>query len=226
MKETAEELVAKHTRRQLEEMAEKLGIETLGIGTKNTLAEVIINVKEKASAKKMPKPPKEATKVAAPAKAQPKPHIGKKGVLAKRAAIDTQIEENVVAAEMIGAGVRELQKGIKDMSSAMDIKAKEMLHEGTTKLQKGVREMHKGMGAQIKENEKAASKMGMGVKEMQKGIKEMQSAIDKKTAALQAGVKEMYSGVKEIQNGIKEMENAFREFQNETANYIKDFYYG
>lgn len=226
MKETAEELVAKHTRRRLEEMAEKLGIETLGIGNKTTLAEAIINAKEKASAKKMPKPPKETSKAAAPAKAQPKPPIGKKGVLAKRAAIDAQVKENEEAAANIGSGVKELRKDIADMRSAMDLKAREMLHEGTIKLQKGIREMHRGMGAQIKENEKAASKMGMGVREMQKGIKEIQSAIGNKTVALQAGVEEMYSGVKEIQNGIREMENAFREFQDETANYIKDFYYG
>lgn len=219
MKETAEELAAEHTRRELEGMAEKLGIGTIGIGNKVSLAAAIIKAKEKASAKEMPKPKSEV-------KARVKPAFGKKGVFAKRAAIDIQIKENEVAAEMMGAGVKELQKGIKDTRSAMDIKAKEMLQEGATKLQKGVREMHKGIGAQIKENEKAAAKMGIGVKEMQKGIKEMQSAIDKKTAALQAGVEEMYSGVKEIQNGIKEMENAFREFQNETANYIKDFYYG
>lgn len=224
MKETAEMLL-KRTRNELVEMAEKLGISTAGM-PKPTIAQSILEARKKAGTKETSKPKVETTKAAALAKAQPKPPIGKKGVLAKRAAIDAQVKENEVAAEMMGAGVKELQKGIKDMRSAMDLKAKEMLHEGTTKLQKGVREMHKGIGYQIKDNDKAAAKMGMGVREMQKGIKEVQSAIDKKTAALQAGVEEMYSGVKEIQNGIKEMENAFREFQNETANYIKDFYYG
>jgi len=175
MTETAEELAAEHTRRELEGMAEKLGIETLGIGTKTRLAEAIIKAKEKAGAKKIPKP-----KVEAPVKMQTKPRIGKKGVLAKRAAIDAQIKENENA-------VKELLNGIKDMHSAMDNKAKEMLQEGIKELQKGVREMHKGIGAQIKENEEAAAKMDLGVKELLTEI---------------------------------------RAFQNETADYIKDFYYG
>jgi hypothetical protein len=36
----------------------------------------------------------------------------------------------------------------------------------------------------------------------------------------------MHIGVEVIQKGIEEMETRFGEFQNETANYIKDFYYG
>lgn len=187
---TAEELAAEHTRRELEGMAEKLGIGTIGIGTKVSLAEAIIKAKEKASAKEMPKPKAEV-------KARVKPAIGKKGVFAKRAAIDAQVKENEVAAEMMGAGVKELQNGIKDMRSAMDDKTMEM---------------HKSINAQIKTNEKAAAKMGLGVKEMHKGIKKFQSAIGNKTI-------EMHIGIKEIQD-------EFKEFQNETANYINDFYYG
>lgn len=197
MTETAEELAAEHTRRELEGMAEKLGIGTIGIGTKVHLAAAIIKAKEEASAKEMPKPKAEV-------KARVKPAFGKKGVFAKRAAIDAQIKENEKAVVVIGAGVREIQNGIKDMRSAMDNKAMEM--------QKGVDEMHKSINAQMKANEKAAAKMGIGVKEMHRGIKKFQSAIGNKTIELQNGVKEMHSGIKEI--------------QNETANYIKDFYYG
>jgi len=185
MTETAEELAAEHTRRELEGMAEKLGIETLGIGTKTRLAEAIIKAKEKAGAKKIPKP-----KMEAPVKMQTKPRIGKKGVLSKRAAIDD--------------------------------KAKEM--------QKGVREMHKGIEAQIKENEEAVAKMDLGVKELQ-------NAMDNKAKDLQKGVREMHKGIgaqiKENEEaaakmdlGVKELQNDIKEFQDETANYIKDFYYG
>lgn len=228
MPKTAEELAARHTRRELEGMAEKLGIEALVIGTKTRLAESILEARKKAekAGGELPKP-RETPDAAAPVKAQPKkPPIGKKGVLAKRATIDAQIKENAVAADMVGAGVKELQKGIKDTRSDMDKNAKDMLQEGTANLQKGINRMHKSIAAQIKENEKASSKMGTGVKEMQKGIKEMQSAIDNKTADIQNGVKEIYSGVKEIQKGIREMEADFRDFRNETANYINDFYYG
>jgi len=193
----AEELAAEHTRRELEKMAEKLGIGTIGIGTKVHLAAAIIKAKEKASAKEMPKSKAEV-------KARVKPAIGKKGVFAKCAAIDAQIKENEKAVVVIGAGVREIQNGIKDMRSAMDDKTMEM--------QKGVEEMHKGINAQIKANEKAAAKMGIGVKEMHKSI--VAQVKENEVAAAM-----MDAGVKEFQNGIKE-------FQNETANYIKDFYYG
>ncbi|MDP3103888.1 MAG: hypothetical protein Q8M95_04695 [Candidatus Methanoperedens sp.] len=162
---TAEELAAEHTRRELEGMAEKLGIGTIGIGTKVHLAEAIIEAKER------PKPKVEV-------KARVKPAFGKKGVFAKRAAIDTQIKENEKAVAVIGTG-------IKDMQSAMDNKAMEM--------RKGVDKMHKGINAQIKANEKAAVKMGIGVKALNKSIEE-------KTDVLQKGVDEMHSGIKEIQN--------------------------
>lgn len=212
MTETAEELAAEHTRRELEGMAEKLGIGTTGID-KVRLAEAIIE-KEKASTKEMPKPKLKAVEVEAPGMkglAKAKSPIGKKGVFAKCASIDVQIKENEEAVAMIGTGVREIQRGIKDMRSAMDNKTMEM--------HKGVGEMHKSINAQMKANEKAAANMGMGVKEMHKAIKDFQSAIDSKAIELQ-------NGVKEIHSSIGTMETEFREFQNETAKYIKDFYYG
>lgn len=183
---TAEELASRHTRRELEEMAEKFGIETIGIGTKVHLAEALIRAEESARAKEKPKV--EAPKVAASAK------IEKKGVFAKRAAMDMQIKENEMAAEMMGAGVKELQNNIEEMRSAMDEKTREMLKEGAAELRKGIHEMQKGVDTQIKENERAAAKMDTGIKKVQKGIDEFGAEI--------------------------------REFRNETANYIKDFYYG
>lgn len=199
MKETAEVLL-KRTRAELTEMAEKLGIKTTGVA-KTKIAESIVESRKKAGAKEVSKPRVETSKVEVTAKEKLKPHIGKKGVFAKRAAIDAQIKTNEEAVIVIGTGVKEVQAGIKDMQSAMDNKAREMLQEGAAQLQKGVIEMHKG-------------------------VKEMQSAIDNKADELQNGVKEMYSGVRVIQKGIRETETRFREYQNETANYIKDFYYG
>lgn len=220
MKEKAEELAAKHTRRELEGMAEKLGIKTIGIGNKTNLAEAIIKAKE-------PGHKVEAHRAAASIKAQHKPSIGKKGVLAKRAAIDAQIKENEEAVAEIDTGVQEVKKGIRDMRSTMNEKAKEMIREGSANLQKGVREMHRSIGAQVKENEKAAAKMGTGVKELQNSIEEMQSAMDKKAKKmLQEGTTRLQKGVREMHTGINEFKDEIREFQNETANYIKDFYYG
>ena len=173
---TAEELAASHPRRELEEMAEKLGIGTIGIGNKVSLAEAIIKAKEEASAKEMPKPKVEV-------KAQVKPAFGKKGVLAKRA--------------------------------DMDNKAKVM--------QKGVEEIQKSFNAQIKENEKAAAKIGIGVKALKKSIEE-------KTDVLQKGVEEIQktfnAQIKENEKAVARIESGVTELQNETRNYIQDFYYG
>jgi len=63
MPETVEDLVTKHTRRELEELALKLGIDSLG-GTKAQLAETIVEAMKKASQK-------EPVKAAAPVSAVP-----------------------------------------------------------------------------------------------------------------------------------------------------------
>ena len=198
MKETPEVLL-KRTRSELSEIAEKLGIDTVGI-SKTKIADFIFEARkktEKAPAKEASKPRAEAPKAGKAFKEQPKPHIGtnigKKGVFAKRAAISAQMDVNAEAVAAIGIGVNEI---------------------------------HKGINAQIKDNEKAAAKMGTGIKGMHKGIQELQSAFDEKTHQFQIGVKEMHSGVKVIQKGIHQMETKFGEYRNETANYIKDFYYG
>ncbi len=206
MKETPEVLL-KRTRSELSEMAEKLGIDTVGI-SKTKIADFIFEARkktEKAPAKEASKPRAEAPKAGKAFKAQPKPHIGtnigKKGVFAKRAAISAQMDVNAEAAAAIGTGVKEMQTSIKNMMVSMDNYAIEMQKEGSENLHKGVDEMHKG-------------------------IQELQSAFDEKTHQLQIGVKEMHSGVKVIQKGIHQMETKFGEYQNETADYIKDFYYG
>ncbi len=231
MKETPEVLL-KRTRSELSEMADKLGINTVGI-SKTKIADFIFEARkktEKAPAKEASKPRAEAPKAGKAFKAQPKPHIGtnigKKGVFAKRAAISAQMDVNAEAVAAIGTGVKEMQTSINNMMFAMDKNAKKMRQEGSAKLHKGVDGMQKNINAQTKLNEKAAAKMGTGIKEMHKGIQDLQSAFDEKTHQLQIGVKEMHSGVKMIQKGIHQMESKFGEYRNETADYIKDFYYG
>jgi len=238
MKETPEVLL-RHTRGELSEMAEKLGIDTAGI-SKSKIADLIFEARkktEKTTAKEASKPRAEAPKVEKSFKAKPMPHIGtnigKKGVFAKRAAISAQMDINADAVAAIGTGVMEMQNSIINMMAGMDNFAFEMRKEGSENLLKGVNVMHKGVDemqkgfkAQIKVNEKAAVKMGTGIKEMHKGIQDLQSEFDDKTHQFQIGVKEMHSGVKMIQKGIQQMETKFGEYRNETANYIKDFYYG
>ncbi len=231
MKETPEELL-KRTRSELSDMAEKLGIDTAGI-SKTKIADFIFearNKTEKVPAKEASKPRASAPKARKVFKAQPRPHIGmnigKKGVFAKRAAISAQMDENAEAVAAIGTGVFEMQTSINDMMVGMNNFAFEMLKVGSKNLQKGVDEMQKNINAQTKSNEKAAAKMGTGIKEMHKGIQDLQTAFGDKTHQIQIGVKEMHSGVKMIQKGIHQMETKFGEYRNETADYIKDFYYG
>lgn len=231
MKET-QEILMKRTRSELSEMAEKLGIDTAGI-SKTKIADFIFearNKTEKPLAEEASKPRAAAPKAKKAFKAQPMPHIGtnigKKGVFAKRAAISAQMDENAEAVAAIGTGVMEMQTSINDMMVGMNNFAFEMRKEGSENLLKGVDEMQKSFKAQIKVNEKAAAKMGTGIKEMHKDIQDLQSAFNDKTHQIQIGVKEMHSGVKMIQKGIHQMESKFGEYRNETANYIKDFYYG
>jgi len=206
MKETPEVLL-KHTRSELSEMAEKLGIYTAGI-SKTKIADLIFEARkktEKAPAKEASKPIAEAPKAKKAFKVQPMTHIGmnigKKGVFAKRAAISAQMDVNAEAIAAIGAGVFEMQTSINDMVVGMNNFAFEMLKSGSKNLQKGVDEMKTGINTHIKDNEKAAANMGIGIKEM-------------------------HNGVKMMQKGIHQMESKFGEYRNVTANYIKDFYYG
>ncbi len=132
---TAEELAAEHTRRELEGMAEKLGIGTIGIGTKVHLAAAIIKAKER------PKPKVEV-------KARVKPAFGKKGVFAKCAAIDVQIKENEKAVAVIGTGINAQIKENEKAAAKMGLGVKALnksIEEKTDVLQKGVDEMHSGI---------------------------------------------------------------------------------
>ncbi len=198
MAETAEQFAAKHTRREIEEMAEKLGIGTVGI-SKLKLAGSVIEARKKPVAKETRKV--KEVKEFKPVQTKPVQTIGKRGVFAKQADMGKKAGE-------IENFVSELHR------SAMDM------------VQKGAMEMKKGINAQIRENEKAAVKMDSGVKDIQAGIEEMQADMDKKRVEIQKGVREMHRGVAEIRKGIKEMETSFREFHDDTMNYIRDFYYG
>ena len=91
--ETFDELVTKHTRRELEELAQKLGVENLG--TKSQLAEAILEASKKQKEKELPKTipasPKEAPMIEKPKSAAKSVVRGTKGVMAKSAAIDSKV---------------------------------------------------------------------------------------------------------------------------------------
>lgn len=193
MTEMAEKLASKHTRREIEEIAERLGINTIGI-SKLKLCEAIVEARKKAPGEEKPK-----TK-GKPA-ARSTEAIGKSGVFALKMDMGKKAME-------IDTFVSELQRNATEIRT------------------KGITEMQKGINAQIRDNEKGASKMKSGVKEMQRGIEQMRADIEKKSMELQKGVIEMHRGVEEIQKSTREMEKSFRDFQNNTVDYIRDFYYG
>ncbi|MBU4075673.1 MAG: hypothetical protein KKD46_04895 [Euryarchaeota archaeon] len=172
MTETAEELAANHPRRELEEMAEKLGIGTIGIGTKVSLAAAIIEAKEKASAKEAPKVIVKAPR--AEVKAQVKPAFGKKGVLAKRAdmdnkakemhkSFDAQIKANEKAVARIGSGIKQQIKANEEAAAKIGTGIDAQIKEN----EDAVAKIGPGIDAQMKENEKAVARIGSGVTELQ-----------------------------------------------------------
>ncbi len=188
MTEMAEKLASKHTRREIEEMAEKLGIDTIGV-SKLKLSESIIEAKKKLSA---------AEKTKTKAKVESRPVQSKTGVFALKVDIGKKVTE------------------IDSFASELQTNAMEMQAKGIVEMQKGVIEMQKGINAQISENEKGAAKMRTGVKELQKGIAQMRADIEKKNLEIQKGVIEMHRGTEDIRKGIDEKRNGYMEFQNNT----------
>lgn len=143
MEETFEELVTKHTRRELEEMAMNYGVENLG-GTKSQLAEAIVEARKqkespKPAEREMPKrvPMAEKPEIKAVGTAKPM-RPAKKGVMAKISAINSESSELQRAGRGIretgihemNDRVREFQSASNSMSRDMAARAKKMTDEG------------------------------------------------------------------------------------------------
>lgn len=178
MAETFEELVTKHTRRELEEMAMKLGVENLG-GTKSQLAESIMDASHKATPKSMPATleyPKETAPVVekpkTPSKMQP---IGKKGVMAKVSAAKNAAGEF----EKAGAHIRD--DGIRNMT-------------------RGISEFNEDVRSQVKENNEAASMMSSGVRALQAEANKLSGEMQEKSKDLE------YRSRKMLEDGIQKFE--------------------
>jgi hypothetical protein len=186
MEDTVEELVTKHTRRELEEMAVALGLESLG-GTKAQLAEMILESRNKSAPKAAKEPPKEKPVAEKPKEAAPpmpketlvksetplRSAFGKHGVLAKSNSIDQMSGELQKAGRSIrDEGMREMMKGVSDFKRATD--------------------------AQIAENRKAASKM-------RTGMRQLKFESEKKALGIQkAGVEMRESGIRAHQNRVNQ----------------------
>ena len=291
MSENFEELVTKHTRRELEEMAMKLGVETLG-GTKSQLAESIIDAGRNATPKAEPKPttseyPKEATRMVEKPKAAEKAQsLGKTGVMAKISAanktagelekagkairedgirkmtngiaefnkgVASQEKENKEAVAMINSGVREIQSATDKMASKMRDEAREMVEDGSRKLKAGLSQFNSDLSSQIKENKEAATKLNAGAREIQASMEKMSREFQKAGSEIREEgsrnlrkgmaqfrrnvgmqVKENQRAVSKIGSGAIELQGNIRTFQGEIhryqeqdlKNFVRDFYYG
>ena len=176
MEETVDELVSKHTRRELEEMALQTGVESLG-GTKAQLAEMILEVKRAAKVEKAPPEetpaealeaaPKEAPKAAPKVttkEARKEVIAGKHGVHAKSQAITS------MGAELQAAGMAIRKEGIAEMTKSVSAFRKDTDSQ-IAENKKAVANIHSSSDRMSKEFRKAGQDIrDNGTREMRKAI--------------------------------------------------------
>ena len=253
--ETFDELVTKHTRRELEELAQKLGVENLGV-TKSQLADAILGAskKQKELPKTIPASPKEAPMVEKPKSAAKSVVRGTKGVMAKSVAIDSKAAELQKAGREIREdGIRRMNKGVKEFHSACDEVAREMqsdgrkmMEDGRQRFELGQSEFKRSLDAQIKKNHGAVARMQASQEEMsrsfqkagkdirdsgrrnlQKGLNEFQGIVNFQVKENQKAVVKLNSGARELQGRAASFNSEIHRYQEQDLkNYVRDFYYG
>ncbi len=175
MAETAEQFAAKHTRREIEEIAEKLGISTVGI-SKLKMAQAVTEARKKAPAVAKSRA-KEAKAPAKPVRA-----IGKHGVFAiqadmarKAADMESFASELLTSAmDMQIAGIMEMQKGINAQIRENEKGAAKM-DSGVKDIRAGIEEIQADMDKKRTEIQRGVQEMHRGVAEVRKGIREMEN---------------------------------------------------
>lgn len=245
MEETFDELVTKHTRRELEEMALKYGVENLG-GTKSQLADAILDAMKKsreASKSAVLEKPKIGDKPTLAGR--PGPH-GKKGVMAKITATEGKAAEFQKAGRDIREeGIREMSKGVRDLRSATDkmsrdmqSEANRMLEDGRQRFNAGQAEFKRNLDAQIKENRESAAKFHTASREIQSSTKKMsdefqkagrdirdvgyrnlQQGLNQFRNGLDAQIKENREAVSRIDSAARELQGRAKAFQDEIHRY-------
>ena len=216
MEETFDELVTKHTRRELEEMALKYGVQTFG-GPKAQLAEAILEAAKRP--KEMPQPAaQEGLKVTsskeAPAAEKPKPKekqpkAGKDGVIAKATAIDNKANEFQKAGRSIREeGMKEMTKSVREFQSSADKMSREMhsgarkmVEDGQQRLNAGLTEFRRATDDQIRENRESIAKFNSGAKEIGSSTEKMSKEFQR------AGKRIRDEGSRNLQNGLNRFRN-------------------
>jgi len=216
MEETFEELVTKHTRRELEEIALKYGVENLG-GTKSQLAETILEAIKKQ--KESPKPAKQEKPQVVQMVEKPKISAGsstqtaKNGIMAKISAINSKSSEFQTAGrQMREEGIREMNKGIREFHSSKDTmsknmatglrniasEAKKMREDGLQRFNAGQVAFRNDLNSQIKENSEAISRFNSGAREIKSATDQMAKDFQK------AGKDIREDGIRNLQKGLNQ----------------------
>jgi hypothetical protein len=246
--ETFDELVTKHTRRDLEELALKYGLVNLG-GTKSQLAEFILEAMKKQREPPKSTPhvsPKEASMSEKPKAAAKSAVFGKNGVLAKVNAIDNETADLKKAGKEIrDEGIREMTKAVKEFQAAgntlsrnMHSEAQKMIEDGQKRFNQGQVQFKRSIDAQIKENSEATAKLHSGAREIvssqekmsrefqtagknirDEGYRNMQNGLAKFQSNLNSQIKENREAVFRIYSGAKELQGRAASFQNEIHRY-------
>ena len=243
--ETFDELVTKHTRRDLEELALKYGLESLG-GTKSQLAEFIIEAMKKQ--KEGPKPaahmsPKETsvvektkndviakvTPMVEKSKSQTKSAgFGSKGVLAKANAINNKATDLKKAGKDIrDEGIRNMTKSVKEFHAASNIlsrnmhsEAQKMIEDGQRRFDQAQMQFKRSIDAQIKENSDAVARMHSGAHEIVSSQEKMAREFQK------AGKNIRDEGCRNLQNGLAKFQSNLNSQIKENREAVSRMYSG
>ena len=246
--ETFDELVTKHTRRELEELALKYGLENLG-GTKSQLAEYILEAikKQKDVPKSTPlMSAKEASMIEKPKIAAKPAAFGKRGVLAKANAIDNKAADFKKAGKEIrDEGIREMASAVKEFQTAgsmmaknMHFEAQKMIEDGQKRFNQGQVEFKRSIDAQIKENLGAVGKLHSGAGEIalsqekmarefqkagknirEEGGRNLQNGLALFRRDLDSQIKENREAVSRLYSGARALQGRAASFQNEIHKY-------
>jgi len=239
--ETFDELVTKHTRRDLEELALKYGLENLG-GTKSQLAEYILEAmkKQKEPPKSTPQvshePPKSTLQVShEPPKSTPqvspkeasmseKPKaavkpagFGKKGVLAKANTIENKAADLKKAGKEIrDEGIREMTKAVKEFHAAGNTMSRNMHSEAQKMIEDGQKRFNQGQ-VQIKRSIDAQIKENLeATAKLHSGAREIVSSQEKMS-------REFHKAGKSIRDeGYRNLQNGLAKFQSNLNSQIKE----
>lgn len=217
MDETFDELVTKHTRRELEEMALKYGVENLG-GTKSQLADAILDAmkKHKEASKQVvqeivQETPREVAMAEKPKIAERPAPQGKKGVRAKIAATEGKaVEFQKAGREIREGGIREMNKSVRELQSAtnkmsreMQSEVQKMMEEGRQRFNAGQAEFRANLDAQIRENQESTARLHSGAREIQSSIEKMSREFQKAGKDMRdEGYRNLQLGLNQFRNGV------------------------